>query len=215
MGVDHVGEPGLRQEIQALWRALRRVGKAALQNAAIGRAGIRVYEGGSIRFEDGGGIVIVGSGYITIDGNLTGAGSFEWSGPWDLSGTGTITGNVTSTGTFTQNGPWNLNGLGKIAGNTNLTGNMTVASGGKITVQGAGGNVVLDSTFSSPRIGLGPAQIDGSASSFTFTAGTQIVYFADNTIRVPAMATKAASSVPGGFVGAVHADTTGKFFRLI
>lgn len=196
---------------------------AFLENASITNGRLRII-GGTLRVDSGGSVIIVGT--LSIDGTTTVTGEFKVTGPWRLEGNGTITGNVsitgnvTSTGTLTQNGPWNLNGAGTIAGNVTQTGdtsqrgNVTVNSGGKITVQGGGGNVVLDSRFGAPRMQLGSAQIDGGASSFTFTVGAQVVYFFENTIRIPGMASKAASSVPGGFAGAVHVDSAGKFWRL-
>lgn len=212
------------KDIRELKQAVQRLQAARpLENASVTNGRVR-FVGGTLRVDSGGSVVIVGT--LSIDGTSTVTGEFKVTGPWRLEGNGTITGNVsitgnvTSMGTLTQNGPWNLNGAGTIAGNVTQTGdtsqrgNVTVNSGGKITVQGGGGNVVLDSSFSAPRMQLGSAQIDGGASSFTFTVGAQVIYFFENTIRIPGMASKAASTVPGGFVGAVHVDSAGKFWRL-
>src|SRR5690606_34696415 len=73
MGVDHLGATGLRQEIGSLKRDLRRVARATLQNGSIGRAGIRVYDGGWIRIEDGG-LQVTGTASVT--GTLEGSGTF-------------------------------------------------------------------------------------------------------------------------------------------
>lgn len=210
--------------IDKIVRRLSRLESGAmLENASITSGRLRII-GGTLRVDSGGSVVIVGT--LSIDGTTTVTGSFKVTGPWRLEGDGTITGNVsitgnvTSTGTLTQNGPWNLNGAGTIAGNVTQTGNTTqkgtvaVNGGGKIVVQGGGGDVVLDSSYSSPRILLGDGNIVGGAASFTFSVGSQTVYFFENTIRIPGMASKAASSVPGGFVGAVHVDSAGKFWRL-
>ncbi|MGB3376558.1 MAG: hypothetical protein WBA87_15640 [Microbacterium sp.] len=182
----------MRQEIQRLWSALRKVSKATLQNGSIGRAGIRVYDGGWIRIEDGGLSV---TGTQTVTGRLEGDGEFDWSGEMNITG------------------PWDLNGNGDIAGSVNLTGSMAVKSGGSITVQGGGGNVVLSSDYGSPRINLGGAQIDGG-TSLTFTAGTTTVYFTGGTIRISGMPTKPQSAYPGSFPGAVVADPSGNFYRI-
>lgn len=211
MGVDHLGAAGLRQEVQRLWSAVRKVSRATLQNGSIGRAGIRVYDGGWIRIEDGG-LSITGT--QTVAGKLTGSGTFDWTGPMNLKGAQSVTGPTTFTGKVTVNGPWDLNGNGDIAGAVNLTGSMAVKSGGSITVQGGGGNVVLSSTYGSPRINLGGAQIDGGASSFTFTVGTTTVYFIGGTIRIAGMPTKSQSAYPGSFPGAVVADTSGNLYRI-
>ncbi|KAB1867342.1 hypothetical protein [Microbacterium algeriense] len=218
------------REIRELKKAVQRLQAARpLENASVTNGRLRII-GGTFQVDSGGSVIIVGT--LSIDGTTTVTGTFKVTGPWRLEGNGTITGdvsitgNVTSTGTLTQNGAltqngqWTLNGAGTIAGNvtqtgdTNQRGNVTVNSGGKITVQGGGGNVVLDSSFSAPRMQLGSAQIDGGASSFTFTVGAQVIYFFENTIRIPGMASKAASTVPGGFAGAVHVDAAGKFWRL-
>ena len=98
MGVDHLGQAGLQQQIHELWRAVRRISKATLQNSSIGRAVLRFYAGGRIQIEDGGGIDILGAGYITIDGDLSGSGDFDWTGPWEFSGDGTISGDVSLDG---------------------------------------------------------------------------------------------------------------------
>ncbi len=210
MGVDHLGEAGLRQEIHRLWSAVRRVSRATLQNGSIGRAGIRVYDGGWIRIEDGGLSV---TGTQTVTGRLEGDGDFDWSGEMNITGMQSVSGPSTFTGKVTVNGPWDLNGNGDIAGAVNLTGSMAVKSGGAITVQGGGGNVVLSSSYGSPRINLGGAQIDGG-TSFTFTAGTTTVYFIGGTIRIAGMPTKPQSAYPGSFPGAVVADASGNFYRI-
>lgn len=212
-------------EIRALKDQVRRLANAQpLRNSSVSQGRLR-FIGGLLRVDSGGRVEIVGT--LQIDGTTTVTGTFRVDGPWTLAGNGTITGNVsitgnvTSTGILTQNGPWNLNGAGTIAGNVTQTGNtnqkgtVTVNGGGKIVVQGAGGDVVLDSSYADPRILLGVGNISAGAASFTFAVGSQAVYFFENTIRIPAMATKPASSVPGGFVGAVHADAAGKFWRLV
>ncbi|WP_194763971.1 hypothetical protein [Microbacterium sp. UFMG61] len=208
---------GLRKDIDRLKRTNH------LEAASVTSGRVR-FIGGLLRVDSGGRVEIVGT--LEIDGTTTVTGSFTVTGPWGLEGDGTITGDViisgdvTSTGTLTQNGPWNMNGAGTIAGNVTQTGdtdqrgNVTVRNGGKITVKGGGGDVVLDSSYSDPRITLGSAQINGGTDSFTFTSGSQIVYFVNNTIRIPGMATKPVGDVPGGYVGGVWVDLAGRFYRL-
>lgn len=160
MGVDHIrGAEGMRQEIQRLWRELRRVAKATLQNGAIGRAGIRVYDGGWIRIE-GGGLSVTGT--QTVSGTLTGTGTFDWSGPMNLTGNQTVTGDVTYTGQLTVNGPWDLNGNGDITGNVGISGDLTLNS---------------DLTLGSGRIVAGPVTIDklGPAGGRIASSGQMIV----------------------------------------
>lgn len=208
MGVDHIGAGQLRQELDRSARAQRRQARATLQNASIGRAGIRVYDGGWIRIEDGGLSV---TGTQTVTGRLEGSGTFDWSGPMDITGDQNVNGDVTFSGQVTVNGPWDLNGNGDIAGNVSLTGDMAVKSGGEIRVQGGGGDVVLSSTYSSPRINLGGAQIDGGPS-LTFTTSTTTVYFTGGTIRIAGMPTRTGTGLPAGCVGA---DPDGTLWRAV
>jgi len=204
MGVNHLGSSGLEQRIAGLQRDLRRVARATLQNSSIGRAGLRVYDGGWIRIEDGG---LQVTGTASVSGRLEGDGTFDWLGPVNLKGAQSVTGPSTFIGQMIVNGPWDLNGNGSI------TGDVAVKSGGEIRVQGAGGDVVLSSTYGSPRINLGGAQIDGG-TSFTVTVGSTTVYFAEGTIRIAGMPTVSQASYPGSFPGAVVADTSGKLYRV-
>ena len=204
--VDDLGDAWA--EIRALKKDIERLKAANPLEAASVTSGRVRFIGGELLIDSGGRLVIEGT--LSVDGVTTVTGSFTVSGPWNLTGNGTITGatsisgNVTVTGKLTQNGEWELNGAGKIRGN------VVVESGGKITV----GGVVLDSSFGAPRVQLGSAQIDGGASSFTFTVGSTVVYIVDNTIRIPAMPTKTAAST-GLPAGVVHADGTGRLFRII
>ena len=199
--------PG-RGEFEDLMRRVRALEtQSPLERSSVKNGRVR-FIGGELRIDSGGQLVIKGT--LAVDGDSTVTGTFTVSGPWNLTGTGTITGatsitgNVTVAGKLVQNGEWELNGAGKIRGN------VAVEAGGKITV----GGVVLDSSFGAPRVQLGSAQIDGGTAAFTFTVGTTVVYFIDNTIRIPAMPTKTAAST-GLPAGVVHADGTGKLFRIV
>lgn len=130
MGVDHIGEGALKQEIGKLWRELRRVAKATMQNSAIGRAGLRIYDGGWLRIENGG---LEVTGTASVSGTLTGSGTFTWTGPMNLQGSQSVTGPTTFTGQVIVNGPWDLNGNGDITGDVNLTGNLNLSGSGQIT----------------------------------------------------------------------------------
>lgn len=221
MGVDH---PGLGMTMGDLVRTIRRIARQTIQNASIGRAGIRVYDGGWIRIEDGG---LQVTGTATVTGRLEGSGTFDWTGPMNLKGAQNVTGPTTFVGKVNINGDvdingplnvlgvWKLTGNGDITGNVNLTGNMAVKSGGSITVQGGGGNVTLSSTYGSPRINLGGAQIDGGSSSITFTAGSTTIYMQNGTIRIAGMPTRPSSDYPGSFTNAVVADSGGNLYRIV
>ncbi|WP_309129484.1 hypothetical protein [Microbacterium sp.] len=168
----------MRQEFQKLWRELRRVAKATLQNGSIGRAGIRVYDGGRIRIEGGGGIDIVGSGYIRIDGDLTGDGELSWTGPWELLGNGEVTGTVT----------W--------SGDLNLTGDITVLGSGRIIA----GNITIDPSAAGGRIGFGSDRFMHAGSGFLGVYdGSRFVVFNSSGVAIHGGAGSPTLSVgPGG-----------------
>lgn len=201
--VDILGD--LRQELRDLMRRIRVLESASpLGYSSISEGALE------IRSEEG--LIVQGS--ARVDGVLKGSGTFDWTGPMNLQGAQTVTGDVTYTGQLTVNGPWDMNGNGSIAGAVDLTGDMAVKSGGSITVQGSGGDVVLSSTYSAPRVNLGGAQIDGG-TSFTFTAGSTTVYFTGGTIRIAGMPTRSAAQYPGSFPNAVVADASGNLYRIV
>lgn len=220
-----------RGEFEQLKREIRAMQtQSPLESSSVSNGRVR-FIGGLLRVDSGGRMEIVGT--LQVDGTTTVTGTFKVNGPWQINGNGEITGNITITGetriqgaTFitgptqidgptTINGNFWVNGYTRIAGNSEMTGDMSVRGGGKIRVQGGGGDVVLDSSFGDPRINLGNGQIQAGAASFTFTVGTQTVYFFENTIRIPGMPTRPVSDYPGGFAGAIVSDTSGKFYRLV
>lgn len=165
MGVDHIGSTaGFNQQFQRLKRELRRVAKATLNNGSIGGAGLRVHDAGVIRFEEGGGIVIAGSGYITLDGDLTGIGSFSWSGPWELAGVqGKVTGDVA----------W--------SGDLNLTGNIKVLAGGKIQV----GGMTITPYTGGGQIDFGNGRtIDASTGYMAIRDGSRFIVFNSSGVAI-------------------------------
>lgn len=136
-------------------------------------------------------------------------GRVEIVGTLEIDGTTDINGPTTVTGTFTVEGPWSLEGNGDITGDVSVTGDVDVESGGRVVVHGGGGDVILDSSFASPRVQMGSAQIDGGSSSFTFTVGTTTIYFLDQTIRIASMPTIT------GVTPNLYADGLGKLYRVI
>lgn len=154
MGVDHLGEPGVRQEIARLWREVRLQGRATLQNGSIGRAGIRVHDGGWIRIEDGG-LAITGA--QTVSGRLEGSGVFDWTGPLFLRGNTGVTGILQVTGATT------LAGSLVVSGAMTLNNNLTLGSG---------------------RIVAGPVTIDrnGSYGGRVYSSGTLLLDAAGSVV---------------------------------
>lgn len=212
----------LRADIEMLKRYM---GINPLENASVTSGRVR-FIGGTLRVDSGGRVEIVGFlqvegqtniiGPVTISGALTISGATSITGPTTITGTldvdgdSQFTGQLDITGATSIAGPLDVTGTTELAGDTTVTGDMTVNGGGKITVGTAPNNVTLDSTFSTPRINFGSAQISSAAgNSFTFGMGTDVVYFVDGTIRVPAI-----SQAPSGTTGLryVVADGLGNFY---
>lgn len=143
MGVDH---PGLSMSMGDLIRTVRRIARQTIQNASIGRAGIRVYDGGRILFEQGGGVEIRDDGFIIIDGDLTGNGNLNWTGFWRF---------ISAAG-------GEIDGDVALKGNFDLTGKLTSAGirieGGKIYAGTGTKQVVIDGTTG--RVTIGGMKID-------------------------------------------------------
>lgn len=202
MGVDH--PDNLRQDIEKLRREVRRLSKMTMQNASIGRAGLRVYAGGRILFEGGGGIEIEGDGFIIIDGDLTGAGELNWTGPWAFAGDGEITGDVDMTGEFNAIGPWKLTGDGEIEGDVDLTGelksgNIRIA-GGKIYVGAGGTQIVIDGATG--KITAGNMTIDPtSGGSVSFPGGALVRGGSGGGVEVVAGSYRAVVTSAGASLG--------------
>lgn len=176
MGVDH---PGLSQPVQADARERRRAGRATIQNSSIGNAGLRFYDAGSATFEGGGGIIITDSGYIQMDGDLTGAGDFIWTGEWQFTGEGTVTGDVAWSGDFTLTGEMIVAGSGRI-----LVGDMIIdpSSGGSVAFPGGaflqadpGGGIRLSQGTNRVYVGTGLVSMQmGSRSVAIAASGIQM-----------------------------------------
>lgn len=132
MGVDHPGI-GMSDELLS---EIRRSARDALQNSSIGRNGIRFYDGGKALFQGGGGVEIQDTGYIIINGSLTGLGEFNWEGTFVQTGQSTFTGPTTFTGTInaTGNTAW--------SGTMSIVGDIVILSGGRLVV----GNMIIDPT---------------------------------------------------------------------
>ncbi|WP_404474855.1 hypothetical protein [Microbacterium aerolatum] len=211
MGVQHLGEVGLKQEIALLWRAIRRISKATLQNSSIGRAVLRFYAGGRIRIEDGGGIDIVGGGYINISGNINGSGDFEWTGPMSLKGAQSITGPTTFTGQMTVNGPWTFAGNGQITGNVGLTGDLNVTGGGRIKA----GAVTINPSSGGGTIELGSSEIRGSGSGVGIFPGTgAAIITSEAGVRIAYLPTISSAST-GLPPDTIHVDALGYLRRVV
>lgn len=164
MGVDHLG---LSMSLDQLLTIVRREAVKTLQNSAIGRAGMRVYNagrilfqgGGGIQIEDGGFVNINGGGYLNIDGDLTGDGDFDW------------TGTLTQTGQSTFTGPTVFTGTINATGNTAWSGIMTIV--GRIVA----GNIEINPTDNGGTVKIGghSLYVSGTILTLLHSSGAQVV----------------------------------------
>ena len=216
MGVDH---PGLQFTMADLVRTIRRIAKQTIQNASIGRAGIRVYDGGWIRIEDGGlsvtGSAVV-SGYLDITGRLQGSGEFAWSGPME------ITGAMEVTGPLTVDGSWDLNGDGEIRGNVTVlaggrikVGNMIIDPAGGGSVSFPGGAVVDADPGGGVRMTQGTNRVYVGAALVSLQYGTRTIAISSSGQRMSGMPTTPSSLAGGASPGSVWSDTSGKLYRVV
>ncbi|MDR6867537.1 hypothetical protein J2Y69_002141 [Microbacterium resistens] len=159
MGVDH---PGLVQPIEDLIRNMVASAVATMQNAAIGRAGVRVYDGGWILIEDGGLSV---TGTAEVSGTLRGTGTFDWSGDMFLRGSQSVTGPTTYTGSVT------------ISGNTIISGtlNVTGASAFGNTLAILGATTISGATTLNSDLSVALGRILAGAVTITPTGGGQVL----------------------------------------
>lgn len=100
-----------------------------LNGSAIGRKGLRVYDGGWIRIENGGlqvtGTAII-SGTLNVSGQTNLSGQVSVTGPMNITGTTTIGGNTNITGELNVTGPTTLDGVTDIGGDTTITGALSI-----------------------------------------------------------------------------------------
>lgn len=204
-------------ELRDLLRRVRALEKATpLNNASIGRNGLRVHDGGRITIENNGGITITGP-----DGQLIGSGTIDWTGPVNLKGDTDITGDTTISGAL------------DVSGLVSLLSDLLVKAGGQITVEGSipmqfgasvlgipgvsftgGGGLVGNGSgaalFGGEGVGSGAAVVTTSSTA-SLSAGTKAISVdstrskIDGGLELPNMPTKSgvASNVyidPATFV---------------
>ncbi|WP_426979235.1 hypothetical protein ACQCSU_08130 [Pseudarthrobacter sp. O4] len=178
-------------DIPDIFRRLRILEMASpLNNAAIGRSGLLVYDGGVITIENGG-LNVTGtatiSGVLNADGTVTLSGTVAISGPLTvtgathLNGVTDIAGNTTVTGDFTTNGPMKTTGTLSVEGVTTLKNDLNVTTGGKIK---AGGLTMDPSVASGALVFSNGAQVFTDASSIQVYKGTSVVQVENGTAKV-------------------------------
>lgn len=143
-------------EIADLIRRVRALeNRTTLNNAAIGRSGMEVYDGGSINISNGtfylngyGSVTgtLAVSGTLPVTGGLIVSGTERITGSWFLDGVGEVAGTMTVkgglivegtqrvSGTLEITGDLNVTGPTKLDGKTDIGGNTTVT--GDLDVQG-------------------------------------------------------------------------------
>ena len=174
MAVHH---PGAAQTIGDLKKVIKQMVAASIQNGAIGRAGLRVYDGGWINIENGG-LRVIGSaiieGILDVTGKLTGSGTLDWTGPWKLKGKGEISGDTTGTGRLDWTGPWKLAGSGEITGDAKITKSLEVSANTRLrgpTTMEANLSVTGDGKITVGDMVIDPSYGDGAV---TFANGTKV-----------------------------------------
>jgi hypothetical protein len=177
-GLDDLSRGGLGR----MKRDIRQLGTAApLQNASIGANGIRVYDGGVITIENGGGLKITGSaevigeliasGTISFTGEFTQSGQSTFTGPTHLDGDTDVTGTLAVEGATTLKGDMTLT-TGKIK-----AGGLTIdpsASGGSLVFSGGGG----------VQGGPGPTLLKGAGNAGFISDTTATVFAGSNSVDV-------------------------------
>ena len=177
-----------------------------MNNSAIGRGGVTVYDGGVINIENGGLIVngtatihgtlnadgtITFSGTVDISGPLTVSGDTDITGALTIAGTTDITGDTTVAGDLDVNGPMKTTGTLSVEGVSTLKNDLNVTSGGKIVA----GAVTVD-----------PSYLSGSVkfSNGTYVAatpnGAQMAVTGIAAVGLGVSTTQAFMNADGGYV---------------
>lgn len=221
--------------IQKLIRRVSRLESGAmLENSSITNGRMR-FIGGLLRLDSGALLELVGqwrffgNGAITGDvfseGKWTQVGDYDFTGDGDLAGDVTMSGNFDLTGKFTSE-------------NVRIEdGKIYVGAGGNlIVIDGATGKIIAGSMTIDPSISGGAMTFENGAQVFTDAStiqvykGNGVVQISDTEAKMQlggtslrltsghifgaGMETKAVSTVPGGFVGAIVYDA-GEWKRLV
>lgn len=204
-------------EFKDIFRRLRDLETASpMNNAAVGRSGFEVYDGGTINVSSG---TLLVNGLASITGTFRVAGGSTFTGQVTVSGPLTISGATSVTGPFTVTGDTKLNGKTDIGGNTSVTGDLAVKGPldvtgtmdikGKstlqndLTVQG-GGKVKVGRMRIDPSVGNGSIVFDNGGQVFTDGATVQI-YKGTSAVQVE----DGAAKLMGNGGSYVTADGTG------
>jgi len=181
-------------QVPDLIRRIERLERAApMNNAAVGRGGFEVYDGGMITISNGGlkvtgSIDVIGeliaSGTLTFTGTLTQEGESTFTGPTHFEG------NTDVTGDFDVDGPMTTTSTLDVEGVTNLKNDVNVTGGGKITA----GNTKISPSASNGGVEFvsgggvggsgGVVAIKGSGNAGLITDTTASVFAGANSVDV-------------------------------
>jgi cytoskeletal protein CcmA (bactofilin family) len=194
-----------------------------MNNAAIGRGGIEVYDGGTINVSSGH-LIVNGtatiSGVLNADGTVTLSGKVDITGPLTVAGATGITGPLTVTGTTKLNGPTTIGGNTAVTGTlttsgamktagtlsvdgaTTLNNTLTVASGKKVVV----GGLTLENQSSTS----GQVQFPGGGISASTALGMLIT---SESVEIAGTVVKISSLPTTTQPANVYADSNGRLYR--
>jgi hypothetical protein len=229
-------------QIPELLRRIERLERASpVNNTAIGRDGIEVYDGGVINISNGG-LNVVGSGTFTgtlyangtiaFTGTLTQSGPSTFTGdtslngPTHINGATDITGNTTVTGDFTVNGPMKTTGTLSVEGVTTLKNDLNVTTG-KVKV---GSAMTLDPATDGGGISFSTgAKLSNASGGIGLQMGSAVVGVTSYGASFGTPAANIVALQADGIVGVtgklqvgtlpttaspanVYADSSGNFF---
>ncbi|MGO4384606.1 hypothetical protein [Specibacter sp. RAF43] len=160
-----------KSQLDQIIRRLRALENAApMNNAAIGRSGLLVYDGGVITIENGG-LDVTGSakisGTLDVTGTITQTGTSTFTGTTNLNGPTHITGDTDVTGKLDVTGPMATKGTLSVEGVTTLKNDLNVNAGKKVNL----GSISLESGGATG----GQINLVGGALSSSASFGTLLV----------------------------------------
>jgi hypothetical protein len=211
-------------QIPEILRRLERLERATpMNNAAIGRGGFEVYDGGVINVSNGGLNV---TGTATITGTLQADGTITFTGTLTQSGPSTFTGDTKLNGPTHINGATDITGTFSVEGATTLKGDMTLTTGkikaGAITIDPSAnsGSVLFSTGAKLANYGAGLAMQLGSSVAGVTSNGVSLGTPSANIITSESDGMTGITgklqvgNLPNSAIKAnVYVDANGNFFR--
>ncbi|MDR6868156.1 hypothetical protein J2Y69_002767 [Microbacterium resistens] len=155
-----------------------------MRNSSVGGDGIRIYDGGRLLVTEGGGIDIVDTGYINIDGNIRGVGRFDWEGVFHQLGPSVFQGPTTFQGPVTITGPDGKLTVEKetlLKALTRVLADLVIEEGGKAVI----GNMVIDPTIGGGSVVFqNGGQLFSNADTVQLYLGNSVAQISDDYARL-------------------------------